>query len=997
MIKKTDFQDFYDDIDVPVLACSADGHIKSYNPKAKQELNIKESFWINTLNISENQKLILQKKWYCKLDELPGPMKFKIDHKDKENSIIVKPHFLTGSKIVSHFIISIYAKEKINTCEHKKDNKLLHKYFNRMHAICDINLKSHKEFGCLFSDKTDKNWLEKLSSYDSKKLLEQYNSFLKEKKSTMNYSAAKNDLIITIIKVSKKDVKAVGGEVLIEINKITNKNETERENIELTKQFTNTINAIKAGNLSFRVKSEWQDHPKLQLCNQVLTSLQRQQESLCGLCDDIANKGQLGHLWYELESNGDWKLLHDSVNHLSNTLTNQIRNIGKVAKAVSEGDLSQKVSIEAHGELAEIKQTINNMVDNLNTLAHELISVAHGVGTEGVLGLNANVPDAKGMWREAVYNINRMADNLTSQVREVIDVMQSVASGNLNKEVQLDSQGEVLILKNTINDMVTQLRAFSAQVIFVAKKVGLEGQLGLQAMVHGAKGTWKDMVENVNVMANNLTIQVREITQYAEKLSRGYLKAEFNIQSPGELRNLVYALNDLRDTDIKILNQAQQLLAGDFSVNLVSRGKYDELSSTLIGMINDIKDNTIKLSDQKKLLDEFLENSTDVFSRHDYKWPFNCIMTSSVIEEILELNVFEFTDNSWRKHIHKDDISDIDNYLKSIVNTASDKQQHAQAISYRMKHKNGHYENFETKAWLVCEENNKPKEIHMISRCITGRVLSEEKEQIQQHQLQKVIRMSMLQETTTGIAHQLTQPLAIVQMELSRIKDNNIKFDDSEVEKSIIKVLDHTKRMGEIIHTVKNLYSQKPGKKIVTNHDPEKIIIKSIESAKAYVAAANKNIWDDINLTSDINLPSDNQFMLQINPVHLELVFNNLISNSVDELNKLNKSNKQIHINTSFKNNCLIIRFSDNGNGVPYHIKDSIFEHFFTTKEEGSGVGLSLIKTILESHLGTIKLLSQTEITENKLNINTGCCFEIVWPITISTSIHQAKINEPMV
>src|SRR5206468_1901819 len=206
---------------------------------------------------------------------------------------------------------------------------------------------------------------------------------------------------------------------------------------------------------------------------------------------------------------GAWKNLTDNVNLMANNLTSQVRNIADVRTAVASGDLSRKITVEARGEVLELKNTITEERDEVSAFAAEVTRVAHEVGTEGRLGGQANVPGVGGTWKDLTENVNYMASNLTTQVRNIADVSTAVARGDLSRKITVEVRGEILELKNTFNTMVDQLNAFASEVTRVAREVGTEGKLGGQAKVPGAGGVWRDLTDNVNAMASNLTGQVR--------------------------------------------------------------------------------------------------------------------------------------------------------------------------------------------------------------------------------------------------------------------------------------------------------------------------------------------------------------------------------------------------------------------------------------------------------------------------------------------------------
>ena len=245
---------------------------------------------------------------------------------------------------------------------------------------------------------------------------------------------------------------------------------------------------------------------------------------------------------------GTWKDLTDNVNLLANNLTAQVRNIAEVTTSVANGDLSKKITVDAKGEVLELKSTINTMVDQLNTFAGEVTRVAKEVGTEGKLGGQAEVKGVSGTWKNLTDNVNFMASNLTAQVRNIAEVTTSVAKGDLSKKITVDVKGEVLELKNTINTMVDQLNSFAAEVTRVAKEVGTDGNLGGQADVKGVAGTWKDLTDNVNVMASNLTTQVRGIARVVTSVANGDLTQRFKVDAKGEIAALADTINNMTDT-----------------------------------------------------------------------------------------------------------------------------------------------------------------------------------------------------------------------------------------------------------------------------------------------------------------------------------------------------------------------------------------------------------------------------------------------------------------
>jgi signal transduction histidine kinase/CheY-like chemotaxis protein/HAMP domain-containing protein len=263
---------------------------------------------------------------------------------------------------------------------------------------------------------------------------------------------------------------------------------------------------------------------------------------------EVGTEGKLGGQASVPGVAGTWKDLTDSVNFMASNLTSQVRNIAAVTTAVAGGDLSKKISVDVRGEILELKDTINTMVDQLRAFASEVTRVAREVGTEGRLGGQAAVPGVAGTWKDLTDNVNFMASNLTSQVRNIADVTKAVAAGDLSRKVTVDVKGEILELKDTVNTMVDQLRAFASEVTRVAREVGSEGKLGGQAVVPGVAGTWKDLTDNVNSMASNLTSQVRGIAQVVTAVANGNLRRKLSLEAKGEIAALSETINNMIDT-----------------------------------------------------------------------------------------------------------------------------------------------------------------------------------------------------------------------------------------------------------------------------------------------------------------------------------------------------------------------------------------------------------------------------------------------------------------
>src|SRR4051794_24951097 len=260
---------------------------------------------------------------------------------------------------------------------------------------------------------------------------------------------------------------------------------------------------------------------------------------------EVGTEGRLGGQADVKGVSGTWKELTDNVNQLAGNLTTQVRNIAQVTTAVARGDLTQKISVDARGEILELKNTINTMVGQLSAFADEVPRVAREVGTDGKLGGQATPPRLSGDRKELTANVNPIAGNLTAQVRNIAQVTTAVANGDLTQKITVGARGEILELKNTINTMVDQLSAFAAEVTRVAREVGTEGKLGGQAEVEGVSGTWKRLTENVNQLAGNLTTQVRAIAQVSRAVTMGDLTRSITVDAPGEVGDLKDTINQM--------------------------------------------------------------------------------------------------------------------------------------------------------------------------------------------------------------------------------------------------------------------------------------------------------------------------------------------------------------------------------------------------------------------------------------------------------------------
>src|SRR5687768_9872317 len=311
--------------------------------------------------------------------------------------------------------------------------------------------------------------------------------------------------------------------------------------VQPTTEVARVIGAVAKGDLSQTMTLEIDGRPltgeflrTARTVNTMVEQLNAFASEVTRVAREVGTDGKLGGQAQVPGVSGTWKDLTDNVNFMASNLTNQVRNIAAVTTAVANGDLSKKITADARGEILELKDTINTMVDQLGAFASEVTRVAREVGTDGRLGGQAQVKGVSGTWKDLTQSVNFMANNLTSQVRNIAEVTTAVAKGDLSKKITVDAKGEILELVTTVNTMVDQLSDFADEVTRVAREVGTEGVLGGQARVRGVTGIWKDLSDNVNLMANNLTSQVRNISRVSAAVANGDLTKKVTVEARGE-------------------------------------------------------------------------------------------------------------------------------------------------------------------------------------------------------------------------------------------------------------------------------------------------------------------------------------------------------------------------------------------------------------------------------------------------------------------------------
>ncbi|MFA9480359.1 HAMP domain-containing protein [Phycisphaerales bacterium AB-hyl4] len=380
-----------------------------------------------------------------------------------------------------------------------------------------------------------------------------------------------------------------------------------------TRETARVIGAVAHGDLTQTMALEIEGRPldgeflrTAKIVNRMVDQLSSFTSEVTRVAREVGTEGKLGGQANVSGVAGTWKDLTDSVNSMAGNLTSQVRNIAAVTTAVANGDLSKKITVDVKGEMLELKDTVNTMVDQLNSFASEVTRVAREVGTEGKLGGQASVPGIAGTWKDLTDNVNSMAGNLTSQVRNIAAVTTAVANGDLSKKITVDVKGEIAELKNTINTMVDQLRSFASEVTRVAREVGTEGKLGGQARVPGVAGTWKDLTDNVNSMAGNLTSQVRNIAAVTTAVANGDLSKKITVDVKGEILELKDTINTMVDQLSSFASEVTRVarevgtegqLGGQAGVPGVA-GTWKDLTDSVNSMAGNL---TIQLRDVSKV------------------------------------------------------------------------------------------------------------------------------------------------------------------------------------------------------------------------------------------------------------------------------------------------------------------------------------------------------------------------------------------------------------
>ena len=762
---------------------------------------------------------------------------------------------------------------------------------------------------------------------------------------------------------------------------------------------------------------------------------------------EVGTDGKLGGQAFVPGVAGTWKDLTDSVNQMTGNLTAQVRNIAEVTKAVASGDLSKTVAIDVKGEILDLKNTINTMVEQLNSFAFEVTRVAREVGTEGKLGGQAEVRGVGGTWKDLTDSVNMMASNLTNQVRGIAKVVTAVATGNLKQKLTIVSRGEVAQLIDTINEMIDTLALFADQVTTVAREVGVDGQLGGQASVPGASGIWKNLTENVNQLAQNLTTQVRSISEVASAVTKGDLTRTIRVEAKGEVEALKDTINqmiaNLKETTL--LNQEQdwlksnlakftQMLQGQRDLKTVGQRILSELAQVVVahwGAFYILKQeddiHNVKLTlfsaygykSEKNIPTEFAigeglvgqvafekeriilsnipNNYIKISSGLGKAKPSNLIILPVLFENKVKA-VIELASLDTFSETHLDFLGQLTESIGIVLNTIeansrteellAQSQSLAGELRIQQEELSRTNDELQDKALLLVKQKNevedKNKEVEDARRS-----LEEKAEQLQ-------LTSKYKSEFLANMSHELRTPLnslLILAQQLYENAEGNLNDKQIRYAKTIHSCGDD---LIQLINDILDLSKIESGF-ISANISPVRFA-----EISGFVETTFKPISEAKHLRftieTDVKLPSNMETDLQ----RLNQILKNLLSNSFKFTEKgevklriyeANKNWKQSNANLDTAKRVVAFAISDTGIGIPQEKQNIIFEAFqqaegsTSRKYGGTGLGLSISRGLAELLGGSIELES---------NPSQGSTFTLFLPIESVTGIVLKEATENM-
>ena len=779
-----------------------------------------------------------------------------------------------------------------------------------------------------------------------------------------------------------------------------------------TNEVARVITAVARGDLSQKMVLEIEGRPVrgefLRIgttVNSMVDQLNSFAAEVTRVAKEVGNEGKLGGQADVKGVYGTWKDLTDNVNGLAANLTTQVRNIAKVTTAVARGDLSQKITVDARGEILELKSTINTMVDTLNSFAAEVTRVAKEVGTEGKLGGQAEVRGVSGTWKDLTDNVNVMAGNLTKQVRGIVRVVTAVANGDLSRKFVIEAKGEVAALAETINDMTDTLRIFADQVTTVAREVGIEGKLGGQAKVPGAAGTWRDLTDNVNQLAGNLTSQVRAIGEVSTAVAKGDLTRTVTVAAQGEVAvlkdNVNQMIANLKDTTRQ--NQEQDwlktnvarfsgMLQGQRDIVAVAKLVMSELTPLVDAqhgaffMLNTDSDgeallqlvasyglgghgklsNTYRLREtligqsafekRRILLSDVPENFITIASGMGEAPPRSVVVLPVLFEgetkAVIELASF--------KHFVPNHLNFLDQLMSSVgvtLNMISSNMRTEELLS-QLKKSNAELEaqaaELNDKARLLEFKNS---EVELASRNL------EEKAE----QLQLISRYKS--EFLANMSHELRTPLnslLILAQVLAENRDGNLTPEQVKFAQTV-----HTSgnELLSLINEILDLSKVEAGKMPIV---PKAFTLKEVER---YLGRNFQHIADQKGLRFEVRLDHELPPFLHTDAARLQQILKNLLSNA---FKFTSRGGVEVRISSPDGGESVSFSVTDSGIGIPLEKQKLIFEAFqqadgtTSRKYGGTGLGLTISREIARLLGGSIEVESLP---------GSGSTFTLVIPV----------------
>jgi signal transduction histidine kinase/CheY-like chemotaxis protein/HAMP domain-containing protein len=727
---------------------------------------------------------------------------------------------------------------------------------------------------------------------------------------------------------------------------------------------------------------------------------------------EVGTDGKLGGQAFVPGVAGTWKDLTDSVNQMTGNLTSQVRNIAEVTKAVASGDLSKKVTIDVKGEIFDLKNTINTMVDQLNSFAYEVTRVAREVGTEGKLGGQAEVQGVAGTWKDLTDSVNMMASNLTSQVRGIAKVVTAVATGNLKQKLSIISRGEVAQLTDTINEMIDTLAVFADQVTTVAREVGVEGRLGGQASVPGASGIWKNLTENVNQLAENLTTQVRAISEVASAVTKGDLTQMIRVEAKGEVEELKDTINqmiaNLKETTLR--NQEQdwlksnlakftQMLQGQKDLNTVTRRILSELAQVvnaqkgmfyILEQDENFQNQKLKLfaayaygeevniskefalgvglvgqcaiGKERILLTNVPRDYIKISSGLGEATPLNLIVLPVLFETQIKA-VIELASFDTFSETHLDFLSQLTESIGIVLNTieansrTEDLLQQSQSLADELRRTN---EELQDKAHLLVKQKDevegKNKEVEEARRS-----LEEKAEQLQ-------LTSKYKSEFLANMSHELRTPLnslLILAEQLYENSEGNLTEKQVKYAKTIHSCGDD---LIQLINDILDL------SKIESGYISTDFINVRFHEITSFVETTFKHVSESKNLRFSIEVDEQLPDSLETDIQRLNQILKNLLSNAFKFTDKGevkfrvyegHHNWKQAKSTLDNAKRVVAFEIRDTGIGISKDKQNIIFEAFqqaegsTSRKYGGTGLGLSISRGLAELLGGSIELESE--------------------------------------